>query len=223
MGRRGKRSAKRSSKRAAVFCKTKMCPMLHTCTNGDECPFAHDAEELKAPPDLTRTRLCRRSLNGQVCENPRCRHAHSMAELRTLGSSSCAQASDEATSSSSGSSEPSDPRTSEEDKLFLDEEDGRLESVEEDEVADHARHEELPAIAAYGPDHIVVVENTFLNVRPTTPEPGSRRRSKSTPASLSAPRRAREKRAPSPGGISIATGSNTTSSEIDELGSEFPS
>mmetsp|Transcript_47639 Transcript_47639/g.87546 ORF Transcript_47639/g.87546 Transcript_47639/m.87546 type:complete len:248 (-) Transcript_47639:41-784(-) len=201
MGRRGKRSAARSAKRAAVFHKTKMCPLIAsgTCTRGELCPFAHDEEELKAPPDLSCTKLCRTWLSGGVCQNPRCRHAHSMEELRA----------------------PSD----EQGKRQHQEEDYRLDSVEEGDLVDEEDHRDPdPApIASFGPDHVVVVENTFLNVRPTTPELCRSRRAKSTPASSSRPalspsassgRRGVKK------AVSLTSGDETTTTSSEVEGEE---
>eukprot|EP00405_Crypthecodinium_cohnii_P011467 CAMPEP_0206431732 /NCGR_PEP_ID=MMETSP0324_2-20121206/7525_1 /ASSEMBLY_ACC=CAM_ASM_000836 /TAXON_ID=2866 /ORGANISM="Crypthecodinium cohnii, Strain Seligo" /LENGTH=217 /DNA_ID=CAMNT_0053897687 /DNA_START=47 /DNA_END=701 /DNA_ORIENTATION=+ len=66
------------------FRKTRMCRYLPKCHKGDECPFAHTEEDLRAPPDLSKTRMCAGYLRNR-CTMPasKCRFAHGEAELRT--------------------------------------------------------------------------------------------------------------------------------------------
>mmetsp|Transcript_43761 Transcript_43761/g.136877 ORF Transcript_43761/g.136877 Transcript_43761/m.136877 type:complete len:409 (-) Transcript_43761:31-1257(-) len=68
-----------------IFCKTKMCRfnILGICTKGPECPYAHAREELKPPPDLYRTKVCKNLIGTGRCEDPDCRYAHSKDQLRT--------------------------------------------------------------------------------------------------------------------------------------------
>merc|ERR1719262_1771343 len=53
------------------------------CKHGDRCAFAHDVEEVRHKPDLTRTSMCRVVLQGGVCRNPHCSFAHDKESLRT--------------------------------------------------------------------------------------------------------------------------------------------
>lgn len=60
------------------------------CKRGAACDFAH--EEVRAKPDLQRTKPCPALANGQPCEDPNCSFAHFTGELRRFKPS--AQASD---------------------------------------------------------------------------------------------------------------------------------
>lgn len=51
------------------------------CTRGNNCSFAHSAEELRQLPDLRKTKLCNAFLGGQ-CSNNNCSYAHGLQELR---------------------------------------------------------------------------------------------------------------------------------------------
>jgi len=66
--------------------KTKLCCFFASglCLKGDACNFAHGANDLEAPPNLTKTSLCRRWLRS-VCSLSRaeCPYAHGLGELRS--------------------------------------------------------------------------------------------------------------------------------------------
>ena len=68
--------------RRSQFQKTRMCKFfeLGICKRGSGCSFAHSDCDKKAPPDLSRTRLCENFFEG--CKNPTCLYAHSQDELR---------------------------------------------------------------------------------------------------------------------------------------------
>lgn len=63
--------------------KTRMCSYQRhgTCTFGEDCFFAHSADELQERPDLTKTQLCPDFENGS-CTNANCNYAHSVEELK---------------------------------------------------------------------------------------------------------------------------------------------
>eukprot|EP00931_Biecheleriopsis_adriatica_P035807 TRINITY_DN20630_c0_g1_i1.p1 TRINITY_DN20630_c0_g1~~TRINITY_DN20630_c0_g1_i1.p1 ORF type:complete len:343 (-),score=97.74 TRINITY_DN20630_c0_g1_i1:44-1072(-) len=71
------------------FSKTKLCrfELLGICAKGLQCPFAHGSTELKAPPDLRYTKLCKQLLSQGQCTTPNCTYAHSKDELRNVSSS----------------------------------------------------------------------------------------------------------------------------------------
>merc|ERR1740138_2025178 len=53
------------------------------CSKGDSCEYAHGMEELQAPPDLTKTSLCRDWQKGCCPESDAtCRFAHGKRQLR---------------------------------------------------------------------------------------------------------------------------------------------
>eukprot|EP00439_Symbiodinium_sp_Y106_P061307 s4314_g9.t1 len=54
----------------AQLSKTKLC----SC-NDASCRFAHSARELRMPPDLTKTAICRGFVRGD-CQDPACKFAH---------------------------------------------------------------------------------------------------------------------------------------------------
>lgn len=66
------------------FVKTKLCrfEILGACTKGLMCPYAHDAQELKALPDLRGTKLCKQYVSTGMCNIKACTYAHSKSELR---------------------------------------------------------------------------------------------------------------------------------------------
>lgn len=66
------------------FRKTKMCKFhrTHSCTQGKYCPYAHDAAEVQAPPNLLKTKLCHFCFQG-LCVDSMCRFAHGYGELRS--------------------------------------------------------------------------------------------------------------------------------------------
>eukprot|EP00930_Biecheleria_cincta_P007351 TRINITY_DN10855_c0_g1_i1.p1 TRINITY_DN10855_c0_g1~~TRINITY_DN10855_c0_g1_i1.p1 ORF type:complete len:275 (+),score=54.05 TRINITY_DN10855_c0_g1_i1:80-904(+) len=69
-----------------LFSKTKMCRYYRVgkCAKGMQCPWAHDASELKAAPDLRCTKLCKELITKGKCTKVNCNFAHSKAECRTL-------------------------------------------------------------------------------------------------------------------------------------------
>lgn len=69
-----------------MFSKTKMCKFHRAgkCTKGLQCPWAHDASELNAAPDLRRTKLCKELLTKGICTNEDCNFAHCKEEFRSL-------------------------------------------------------------------------------------------------------------------------------------------
>lgn len=54
--------------------KTRLCPYFSQgmCRNGDRCNYAHDANELIVPPDLSKTKLCEQFQAGS-CNKENCR------------------------------------------------------------------------------------------------------------------------------------------------------
>eukprot|EP00448_Togula_jolla_P023940 CAMPEP_0170592444 /NCGR_PEP_ID=MMETSP0224-20130122/12927_1 /TAXON_ID=285029 /ORGANISM="Togula jolla, Strain CCCM 725" /LENGTH=821 /DNA_ID=CAMNT_0010916349 /DNA_START=161 /DNA_END=2626 /DNA_ORIENTATION=+ len=56
--------------------------MQSRCENGDTCSYAHDTEEVRTKPDLTRTSMCRNVQAKGICEEKGCRFAHDEAQLR---------------------------------------------------------------------------------------------------------------------------------------------
>ncbi|EDO07950.1 Zinc finger C-x8-C-x5-C-x3-H type domain containing protein [Babesia bovis T2Bo] len=70
------------------FHKTKLCPHMSKsvgCIRSKraECPYAHSPLELKEPPNLLKTAMCKSHLKG-ICKKDasECPYAHSYAELR---------------------------------------------------------------------------------------------------------------------------------------------
>lgn len=80
-------SGKFSPQIRGQFHKTKMCAFhkKKKCTMGVGCPFAHSREELNAPPDLSKTKLCVNFFRKK-CNDANCKFAHGHAELRATGS-----------------------------------------------------------------------------------------------------------------------------------------
>jgi len=70
---------------AAVFGKTKLCKfhILGMCMKGTTCGFAHNSEEMRAPPDLSCTKFCKSLINTGACNDPQCKYAHNQEELRS--------------------------------------------------------------------------------------------------------------------------------------------
>lgn len=67
------------------FGKTRLCSNHASgrCTNGSSCRFAHGADELRAPPDLYKTRICPAVAYGGICAfGVACTYAHCEEELR---------------------------------------------------------------------------------------------------------------------------------------------
>eukprot|EP00746_Dinoflagellata_sp_MGD_P082923 gnl/MRDRNA2_/MRDRNA2_32964_c0_seq1.p1 gnl/MRDRNA2_/MRDRNA2_32964_c0~~gnl/MRDRNA2_/MRDRNA2_32964_c0_seq1.p1 ORF type:complete len:448 (+),score=91.08 gnl/MRDRNA2_/MRDRNA2_32964_c0_seq1:178-1344(+) len=68
-----------------AFQRTKMCMhfLKGWCRAGNDCPWAHDSDELRQRPDLRKTRLCDNFLKGKChLDGNRCTFAHSREELR---------------------------------------------------------------------------------------------------------------------------------------------
>lgn len=63
--------------------KTKLCAFGRTgsCRYGDDCIFAHTMAELRSAPNLTKTQLCSKYMEGK-CTDTNCNFAHGEAELR---------------------------------------------------------------------------------------------------------------------------------------------
>lgn len=62
--------------------KTKMC-VYHLegrCGYGSSCQFAHCVSEIQKAPNLAKTQLCTKFMNG-TCTNRKCSYAHGQAEL----------------------------------------------------------------------------------------------------------------------------------------------
>jgi hypothetical protein len=62
--------------------KTKMCVyhLQGRCGYGSSCQFAHCASEIQKAPNLAKTQLCTKFMNG-TCTNKNCTYAHGQAEL----------------------------------------------------------------------------------------------------------------------------------------------
>lgn len=79
-------SQTKTSKKQATkdLSKTKLC-VYYTekgqCRHGSDCVFAHDPSELRGTPDLKKTQMCTKFLEG-LCKNPNCDFAHGEEELR---------------------------------------------------------------------------------------------------------------------------------------------
>jgi len=76
----------RRVERVKVFQKTRLCKFFirGKCNRDGQCLFAHGLQELRDPPNLRLTKLCKfRGYGG--CRDPRCTFAHSKAELRSRG------------------------------------------------------------------------------------------------------------------------------------------
>jgi len=68
------------------FSKTRMCEFYgkQQCAKGGRCPFAHDATELQAAPNLDKTSICKKWLGGKcLAPSDQCAFAHGAHELRT--------------------------------------------------------------------------------------------------------------------------------------------
>ncbi|CDR97224.1 Zinc finger C-x8-C-x5-C-x3-H type domain containing protein, putative [Babesia bigemina] len=70
------------------FHKTKLCPHMNKpegCLRSmrSHCPYAHSADELKEPPNLIKTAMCKLHLKGNCDKtSEECPYAHSFDELR---------------------------------------------------------------------------------------------------------------------------------------------
>lgn len=68
------------------FYKTEMCRFMLNggCNKGSACSHAHFKEELRAKPDLSKTRMCRSLLQNGACTNrKRCPYAHDIRQVRS--------------------------------------------------------------------------------------------------------------------------------------------
>ncbi|CEL92738.1 unnamed protein product [Vitrella brassicaformis CCMP3155] len=65
------------------YAKTKLCPFQPQgkCKKGDKCKYAHSTDELRPMPDLRKTKMCVRFMEGG-CNDQFCNFAHSAEELR---------------------------------------------------------------------------------------------------------------------------------------------
>lgn len=68
----------------SVLRKTKLCKfaLIGQCQRGERCVFAHSRGELRAKPDLSRTKLCPKLFSTGECTDTECRFAHELGELR---------------------------------------------------------------------------------------------------------------------------------------------
>mmetsp|Transcript_76959 Transcript_76959/g.200163 ORF Transcript_76959/g.200163 Transcript_76959/m.200163 type:complete len:249 (+) Transcript_76959:100-846(+) len=66
------------------FRKTRLCRFFPKCQKGTSCPFAHGRNDMRACPDLTKTKLCVAWHSG-TCAKPAsaCKFAHGSEELRS--------------------------------------------------------------------------------------------------------------------------------------------
>lgn len=72
------------TKMKGQFFKTKICKYFQRgfCDRGQGCKFAHEFNELRAQPDLSRTKLCKALILTGQCDDPSCPFAHSKDQLR---------------------------------------------------------------------------------------------------------------------------------------------
>lgn len=73
---------------STVLNKTRMCKFYRNgkCIRGEECSFAHSAEQLQPRPNLFRTELCFPfAQTGSCWVGSACKFAHSTGELRPIG------------------------------------------------------------------------------------------------------------------------------------------
>lgn len=67
----------------AQLVKTKMCiSFSRGLCSSTTCRFAHSTDELREPPDLLKTAICRAFLRGKCVESGDCNFAHGEDELR---------------------------------------------------------------------------------------------------------------------------------------------
>eukprot|EP00930_Biecheleria_cincta_P039227 TRINITY_DN26986_c0_g1_i1.p1 TRINITY_DN26986_c0_g1~~TRINITY_DN26986_c0_g1_i1.p1 ORF type:complete len:320 (+),score=50.95 TRINITY_DN26986_c0_g1_i1:49-960(+) len=68
--------------------KTKLCKFhaMGCCKKASKCPFAHGLKELKEPPDLSKTSICKRWLKHECSLSADdCPFAHGKGDLRRIG------------------------------------------------------------------------------------------------------------------------------------------
>lgn len=63
--------------------KTRLCSFGPECKYGADCIFAHSVSELRAAPDLYKTKLCSNFMQGK-CTDANCNFAHGEEELKEL-------------------------------------------------------------------------------------------------------------------------------------------
>lgn len=67
----------------AQLVKTKMCiSFSRGLCSSTTCRFAHSTDELREPPDLLKTAICRAYLRGKCVDSDNCNFAHGEEELR---------------------------------------------------------------------------------------------------------------------------------------------
>jgi len=96
-----------------AFKKTRICRFYPRCNKGDACRFAHAPEEVRARPNMTKTRMCAGFYDGRCQKSPEeCNFAHGEEELRArevpyfgawTGPTSCHSACGDATPSTAAS------------------------------------------------------------------------------------------------------------------------
>jgi len=66
------------------FHKTKLCTfwLQNMCERNDDCKYAHGEQELKHPPNLSKTTMCANTVAFGFCDVEDCPYAHSCSELR---------------------------------------------------------------------------------------------------------------------------------------------
>jgi len=68
---------------ADAFTKTRPCRFYPRCNKGDACRFAHAPEEIRARPNMTKTRMCAGFYDGRCKLEPHeCDFAHGEEDLR---------------------------------------------------------------------------------------------------------------------------------------------
>lgn len=67
-----------------TFARTKMCTfhLRGACAHGSNCKYAHEIDELRDQPDLSKTRMCPLARKGKCTKGSSCTYAHSRDELR---------------------------------------------------------------------------------------------------------------------------------------------
>lgn len=85
-GAQTERQNDKESSHIETFYKTRYCRYFTqqgNCWKGSECQFAHSQEELRTPPDLTKTRMCAMYRLG-CCKmsSSECSFAHSLSDLK---------------------------------------------------------------------------------------------------------------------------------------------
>lgn len=78
-------TAETNTARQQQFQKTKPCRFypLGACSKNEQCPFAHERQEIRPLPNLGRTKMCPTLIQTKGCNQPNCTYAHTKAELRS--------------------------------------------------------------------------------------------------------------------------------------------